>query len=186
MGYRRVYQVGIVVFTLGSLACALSGSLPQLVAARVLQGLGGAAIMSMNGALVRHTYPDAMLGRGIGLNGLVVSFAAAVAPSLAAGILAVGPWPWLFAVNVPFGILNSWLALRYLPALRDLAPALRPASARSSARRCSASSSSAPTASPAAAGPGRPPPRSPPPWRPAWRSSGAAPGRPRRSSPSTS
>ena len=71
--------------------------------------------MSMNGALVRHTYPDAMLGRGIGLNGLVVSIAAAVAPSLAAGILAVGPWPWLFAVNVPFGLLNLWLALRYLP-----------------------------------------------------------------------
>ena len=115
LGYRRVYQVGIVVFTLGSLACALSDSLPQLVAARVLQGLGGSAIMSMNGALVRHTYPDAMLGRGVGLNGLVVSFAAAVAPSLASGILAVGPWPWLFAVNVPFGLLNSWLALRYLP-----------------------------------------------------------------------
>ena len=115
VGYRRIYQIGIVVFTLGSLACAFSGSLPQLVAARVLQGLGGSAIMSMNGALVRHTYPDSMLGRGVGLNGLVVSIAAAVAPSLAAGILAVGPWPWLFAVNVPFGLLNTWLALRYLP-----------------------------------------------------------------------
>ena len=56
-----------------------------------------------------------MLGRGIGLNGLVVSISAAVAPSLASGILAVGPWPWLFAVNVPFGLLNLWLALRYLP-----------------------------------------------------------------------
>ncbi len=115
VGYRRVYQAGIVVFTLGSLACALSGSLAELVAARVLQGLGGSALMSMNGALVRHTYPDRMLGRGVGLNGLVVSIAAAVAPSVASGILAVGPWPWLFAVNVPFGILNSWLALRYLP-----------------------------------------------------------------------
>ena len=81
---------------------------------RVLQGVGGAAIMSMNGALVRHTYPDAQLGRGIGLNGLVVAISAAVAPSLAAGILAVGPWPWLFAVNVPFGLLNLWFA-RQLP-----------------------------------------------------------------------
>jgi DHA2 family multidrug resistance protein-like MFS transporter len=115
LGYRRVYQAGLVVFTLGSLACALSDSLELLVAARVLQGLGGAALMSMNGALVRHTYPDSMLGRGVGLNGLVVSVAAAVAPSVASGILAVGPWPWLFAVNVPFGILNSWLAFRYLP-----------------------------------------------------------------------
>ncbi len=115
VGYRRVYQVGLLLFTLGSLGCALSSTLPQLIGARVFQGLGGAALMSMNGALVRHTYPDAMLGRGVGLNGLVVSLAAAVAPSLASGILAVGPWPWLFAVNVPFGILNLWLALRFLP-----------------------------------------------------------------------
>jgi len=114
IGYRRIYQAGIVVFTLGSLACALSTSLPMLIAARVAQGVGGAAIMSMNGALVRHTYPDSHLGRGIGLNGLVVAISAAVAPSLASGILAVGPWPWLFAVNVPVGLLNIWLA-RYLP-----------------------------------------------------------------------
>lgn len=115
VGYRRIYQVGIALFTLGSLLCALSGSLGTLVAARVIQGVGGAALMSMNGALVRYTYPDAHLGRGIGLNGFVVSISAAVAPSLAAGILAVGPWPWLFAVNVPFGLLNLWLALRFLP-----------------------------------------------------------------------
>lgn len=115
VGYRRIYQVGVGLFTLGSLACALAETLPLLVAARVVQGLGGAAIMSVNGALVRHTYPDALLGRGVGLNGLVVSLSAAVAPSLAAGILAVGGWPWLFAVNVPFGILNLWLALRFLP-----------------------------------------------------------------------
>lgn len=115
LGYRRVYQWGIALFTLGSLLCALSTSLPTLIAARVVQGVGGAALMSMNGALVRYTYPYAHLGRGIGLNGLVVSLSAAIAPSLAAGILAVGPWPWLFAVNVPFGLLNLWLALRYLP-----------------------------------------------------------------------
>ena len=115
IGYRRVYSAGLVLFTLGSLACALSGSLPMLVAARALQGLGGSAIMSMNGALVRHTYPDTRLGRGLGLNALIVSLAAAVAPSLASGILAVGPWPWLFAVNVPFGIVNVWLAWRFLP-----------------------------------------------------------------------
>jgi MFS transporter, DHA2 family, multidrug resistance protein len=114
IGYRPIYQVGVALFTLGSLACALSDSLPALIAARVAQGIGGAAIMSMNGALVRHTYPDAHLGRGIGLNGLVVAISAGVAPSLASGILAVGPWPWLFAVNVPFGILNLWIS-RHLP-----------------------------------------------------------------------
>jgi len=114
VGYRRIYQAGVALFTLGSLACALSHTLPLLVAARVVQGMGGAAIMSVNGALVRLTYPDAHLGRGVGLNGLVVSLSAAVAPSLAAGILAVGSWPWLFAVNVPFGLLNLRVA-RHLP-----------------------------------------------------------------------
>ena len=66
IGYRPIYQAGVAVFALGSLGCALSHTLPLLVAVRVLQGVGGAAIMSMNGALVRHTYPDAHLGRGSG------------------------------------------------------------------------------------------------------------------------
>jgi DHA2 family multidrug resistance protein-like MFS transporter len=114
VGYRRIYLVGMVLFTFGSLACALAHTLPLLIAARVMQGAGGAALMSVNGALVRHTYSDSQLGRGLGLNALVVSLSAAIAPSLAAGILAIGSWPWLFAVNVPFGLLNIWMT-RYLP-----------------------------------------------------------------------
>ncbi len=116
IGYRRVYLGGVVVFTVGSLACALSYSLPLLVAARVLQGLGAAGMLGINGALVRFTYPQASLGRGVGLNALVVSMAAAIGPTVAAGILAVGPWEWLFAVNVPFGLINIVLASRVLPA----------------------------------------------------------------------
>jgi DHA2 family multidrug resistance protein-like MFS transporter len=116
IGYRRVYLAGLVIFTAGSLACALSGSLPALVASRVLQGLGATGIMSVNGALVRFTYPNALLGRGVGLNALVVSIAAALGPSIASAILAVGPWQWLFAVNVPIGIVNMVLASRALPA----------------------------------------------------------------------
>ncbi|MCB1882695.1 MAG: MFS transporter [Geminicoccaceae bacterium] len=115
VGYARVYLAGLVLFTAGSLACALSGSLPALNVARAAQGLGAAGLMSVNGALVRYTYPDAMLGRGVGLNALVVSFAAAVGPTLASGILSFGPWQWLFAVNVPFGVLNLVLAWRALP-----------------------------------------------------------------------
>lgn len=116
IGYARVYRVGVVIFTAASLACALSDTLPALVASRTLQGLGAAGIMSVNPALVRYTYPDRMLGRGLGLNALVVSFAAAIGPTLASGILSLGPWPWLFAINVPFGILNAALAWHVLPA----------------------------------------------------------------------
>ncbi len=115
VGYRRVYQLGLVVFTAGSLACALSHSLPLLIVSRIGQGFGAAAIMSVNGALVRFTYPQALLGKGVGINALVVSVASAIGPTIAAGILAVGSWEWLFAINVPIGIVNIALAARALP-----------------------------------------------------------------------
>ena len=115
IGYRRVYLSGIVVFTAASLACALAHDLPMLIVARVVQGFGAAGIMSVNGALVRFTYPARLLGRGIGLNALVVSAAAAFGPTVASGILALGPWEWLFAVNVPIGVLAFAVGRASLP-----------------------------------------------------------------------
>lgn len=115
-GYRRIYQGGLMLFTVASLVCATSSSLATLIAARVLQGFGAAGIMSVNSALIRFIYPRRWLGRGVGLNATVGSIAAALGPSVAAAILAVAPWPWLFAVNVPLGILAVFVALRALPA----------------------------------------------------------------------
>jgi DHA2 family multidrug resistance protein-like MFS transporter len=115
IGYRRVYLWGLAVFTLGSVACALSQNMPELIAARVGQGVGAAGVFAVNGALVRFTYPGALLGRGVGLNAFVVSVSAAVGPSVAAAILAVGPWQWLFAINAPIGIVNLVIAYRALP-----------------------------------------------------------------------
>jgi MFS transporter, DHA2 family, multidrug resistance protein len=114
-GYRRVFVWGLAVFTLGSLACALSGSLTALVASRIVQGFGGAGIMSVNNALVRFIYPSDQLGRGIGINALVASISAAIGPSVAAGILSIGSWQWLFAINVPLGVAALTLSTRALP-----------------------------------------------------------------------
>ncbi len=115
-GYRRVYLIGLGVFTVASLACGLAGSLPMLVAARAIQGLGAAGITSVNMALVRHIYPRAQLGRGMGIMGLVVATAAVTGPSIAAAILAVAPWQYLFLLNVPLGALAFGLAVRAVPA----------------------------------------------------------------------
>ena len=115
LGYRRIYVAGIVVFTLGSLLCALSHDLPSLTAARVAQGVGAAGIMSINSALVRLTYPRSLLGRGIGLNAVVVSLSSAFGPTVAAAILGVGRWEWLFAINVPIGLLTLCFAGWALP-----------------------------------------------------------------------
>ncbi len=116
IGYKRVYWTGLLVFTLASGACALSTSLPMLVIARVIQGFGGAGIMSVNTALVRFIYPRDQLGRGIGFNAFIVAVASATGPSIAAAILSVASWHWLFAVNVPLGIVALWYGARVLPA----------------------------------------------------------------------
>ncbi|HEY0424613.1 MAG TPA: MFS transporter, partial [Rhodopila sp.] len=115
IGYRRVYVWGLAVFTGASLLCALSWSLPTLTMARIIQGFGASGIMSVNTALIRFIYPSGSLGRGVGNNALVVAVSTAVGPTIAAGILSFGTWQWLFAVNVPFGLIAFVLALRALP-----------------------------------------------------------------------
>ncbi|HUN40567.1 MAG TPA: MFS transporter [Acetobacteraceae bacterium] len=115
LGYKRIYMAGVLVFTAASLSCALANSLPLLIAARVLQGIGGAGIMSVNTALIRFIFPRAELGRGLGFNALVVAAFSALGPSIAAGILSVATWHWLFAINVPLGLVAIWLAARVLP-----------------------------------------------------------------------
>jgi DHA2 family multidrug resistance protein-like MFS transporter len=115
IGYRRVYTAGLALFTMASLGCALAGSLPALALVRVVQGFGAAGIMSVNTALVRTIYPPNMLGRGVAINAMVVAVSSAVGPTVASAILSVGSWPWLFAVNVPIGIVAVMGAMRALP-----------------------------------------------------------------------
>ena len=116
LGYRRIYLLGMTVFVIASVAATLASSLGSLIAARVFQGMGAAGIMSVNAALVRLTYPRAMLGRGMAINSLVVATSSMAGPSVAAAILSVASWPWLFAINVPLGVLTLWLGRKALPA----------------------------------------------------------------------
>jgi DHA2 family multidrug resistance protein-like MFS transporter len=115
IGYRQVFRGGLALFTVASLVCALSHSLAMLTLARTLQGLGAAGVMSVNGALVRHIYPNARLGQGIGFNAVVVSASSAVGPTVASGILALGPWQWLFGVNIPIGVAALVVGWTTLP-----------------------------------------------------------------------
>jgi len=115
VGYRRVSQAGLAVFTLASLACAFAPSLLSLSLARAVQGIGAAGIMSVNGALVRHTYPHRYLGRAVGINAFVVATAAAVGPTVASAVLAVAHWRWLFGINLPLGVAAFAIALYALP-----------------------------------------------------------------------
>ncbi|QDC00824.1 MFS transporter [Mesorhizobium sp. 8] len=105
MGARRVFLAGVALFTLASAACAFSGTLSMLVAARFVQGLGGGAIMALGIMNLRFSVPQRLLGTIIGINAMTIAISSAAGPGIAGAILAVAPWPWLFAVNVPLGIV---------------------------------------------------------------------------------
>ncbi|NMP28859.1 MFS transporter [Rahnella sp. SAP-1] len=124
-GYRRIYQIGLLVFSITSLACALSDSLLTLTTARVLQGFGAAAIMSVNVAMVRIIYPQRFLGRGMGINALIVAVSSAAGPTVAAAVLSVASWQWLFAINLPIGMMAFILGLKFLPANTNKVPGQR-------------------------------------------------------------
>jgi MFS transporter, DHA2 family, multidrug resistance protein len=115
VGHQRIYLWGLLLFTVASLACALAWSLPSLIVARTLQGLGASALMSVNTALVRFVYPSRLHGRGYGNNALVVATSFTVGPALASCILSVASWPWLFAINIPFGIAALLIGIKTLP-----------------------------------------------------------------------
>lgn len=114
LGHRRVFISGVLIFVAASAGCAVSPTLPWLVAARFVQGLGGAAIMALGVALLRLTVPPDRLGAAIGWNALTVALASAAAPTLGAAVLSLAPWPALFALNLPVGVA-ALVASRALP-----------------------------------------------------------------------
>jgi DHA2 family multidrug resistance protein-like MFS transporter len=115
VGYRRIYIGGLIAFALSSTMCALSVSFSFLIMARVIQGIAGSALVSVNTSLIRIIYPKHNLGRGMGINATVVAIAAVAGPTIASGILSVADWPWLFVVSVPFALLALLFGIPFLP-----------------------------------------------------------------------
>ncbi|MEG3164298.1 MFS transporter [Sphingomonas sp. PB2P19] len=114
IGLKRMYQYGQLLFTVATLLCFFAKSLPFLLVVRAAQALGAAAALSVSSALIRSIYPAKQLGRGLGINSVVVSSSAALAPTLGGLVLAIAPWPWVFASAVPFAVLSLVLG-RSLP-----------------------------------------------------------------------
>lgn len=114
IGYRRVFTSGVALFSVASVLCALSPSMPWLVAARFIQGLGSAAVMALGVALLRVVVAPQRLGAAIGWNALAVALASAAGPSLGMAILTGTDWRWLFAYCLPLGGLVLYAA-RALP-----------------------------------------------------------------------
>jgi DHA2 family multidrug resistance protein-like MFS transporter len=105
-GLKRIYQGGQLIFTVATLLCFFAKSLPFLLIVRAVQAVGAAGVLSVASALIRQIYPARQLGRGLGVNSVVVTSAAAAAPTIGGLVLSVAPWPWVFASAIPFAIAS--------------------------------------------------------------------------------
>ena len=117
-GRKRLYNSGFVVFTVGSLLCGLSPSVGWLIGFRVLQGIGAALILALGLALVTEAFPPQERGRALGIAGSIVSIGIVTGPTLGGVIIENLSWHWIFFVNVPIGILGTYLVWRNIPATR--------------------------------------------------------------------
>ncbi|WP_158895018.1 DHA2 family efflux MFS transporter permease subunit [Amycolatopsis anabasis] len=117
-GYRRLFLIGISVFTVASALCGLADSPGLLLGARVLQGLGGAILFPQVISSILAIFPPRLRGRAFGVFGSIVGFAPIVGPVIGGFILAHLSWRWIFFINVPIGVLTAALALVFAPELR--------------------------------------------------------------------
>jgi len=115
LGFRRLFLFGLALFTLASAGCALAPNAYALIAMRVLQGLGGAAVVSIGPAILRSAFPGRLLGRILGLNALLIAASTAIAPIVGGTLLDIWSWRWLFALNIVPGVMALAVAMRALP-----------------------------------------------------------------------
>ena len=114
-GPKRVYLWSLGIFTLASVLCALSPTLPLLVGARVLQGLGGGAMMPVAMTIVLRIFPKEQHGRALGAWGIAAMAAPAIGPTLGGWLVTSVDWHWLFLINLPIGVVAIAGAVRLLP-----------------------------------------------------------------------
>src|SRR5262244_2113977 len=115
-GARRVWIVSLAVFLAGSLGCGLSGSVAELIAFRVLQGLGGGMIMPVGQAILARAAGPARIGRVMSIVGVPLLLGPVAGPVIGGAIVGGTTWRWIFFVNLPVGAVALALALWLLPA----------------------------------------------------------------------
>ncbi len=115
IGKTKIFKIGIVLFTIGSLFCGITGSLTVLVLARVLQAIGAAACMANNQGIITETFPASERGRALGMTGTFVALGSLIGPPLGGLIVGAASWQYIFLINVPIGIIILFLAFKIFP-----------------------------------------------------------------------
>ncbi|WP_242022210.1 DHA2 family efflux MFS transporter permease subunit [Microcoleus sp. FACHB-831] len=116
LGKKRLYLGGLILFTIASLLCGLAPSVGWLIGFRALQGLGAVFISALGAAIITEVFPDSERGRALGIIGAIVSLGIALGPSLGGLIIGISGWRTIFLVNVPLGIIASFIIVRVIPS----------------------------------------------------------------------
>lgn len=114
-GRRRMYTLGFLVFVVSSMLCGAAPGLWMLIAARVLQGVGAAMLMSNGPAIIMAAFPGTTRGRALGIIGMTVALGSLAGPGLGGLLIQSFGWRSVFFVNLPIGLAGLWLARRFLP-----------------------------------------------------------------------
>lgn len=114
-GTVNIFKLGTVIFTLGSLLCAVSNSMVLLVVARIVQAIGAAGFMATNQGIVTRVFPANRRGKALGIVGSFVALGNLVGPPLGGFIIDVVSWKYIFLINIPVGIFAFLLSIKVLP-----------------------------------------------------------------------
>jgi EmrB/QacA subfamily drug resistance transporter len=117
-GKKPIYTAGFIIFTTGSVLCGLSPTIYTLIGFRVLQAVGASMVMALGMAITTEAFPPSERGRALGISGTIVSVGIAVGPTLGGLIVKNLSWHWIFFVNLPIGIIGTWMVARYVPAFK--------------------------------------------------------------------
>jgi len=118
-GARRVFSAAIVVFTLGSIGCGLANSLPMLVLARIIQGMGGAMMVPVGRLVLLRTVPKSELVRAMSYVSVPALVGPVIGPPLGGFIVTYGSWRWIFFINIPIGALGVLLVNLFIENMRE-------------------------------------------------------------------
>ena len=113
-GRKRFYMVSVFLFTLSSMACGMARDMAAMVTFRVIQGIGGGALIPVSQSILRETFPQEEQGMAMGIYGLGVVMGPAIGPTLGGWLTTHYSWPWIFYVNVPVGVINLLLVSRFI------------------------------------------------------------------------
>lgn len=120
LGTRRTFFGALALFTAGSLACAQAQGLPALVAARVLQGVGGAMLLPVGRLAVLRVFPHEQFLRAMSFVTIPGLVGPLIGPTLGGWLVQIASWHWIFLINVPIGVLAAAATLRFMPDLRGV------------------------------------------------------------------